>query len=144
MERHSLPPRRSAIALTLYELFNPLPLGFFAAAWLFDIIYIRSTQVFWNQSASWLIVFGLFIAIIPRVINLVQTWWGHHGAYVSAYRLDFWLNLLAIIVAILNAFIHSRDAWAVVPLGAILSTVVVVLISIANIQLALRTRSLRA
>ncbi|WP_029593041.1 DUF2231 domain-containing protein [Franconibacter pulveris] len=140
MERDA-PPRRSALALTLYELLNPLPLGFFAAAWLFDILYMKTFQVFWTQGASWLIVFGLLIAILPRLINLVQTWWGRNGAYVRAYRLDFWLNLLAILLAILNAFIHSRDAYAVVPLGVILSTLVVLLISIANVQLALRTRA---
>lgn len=140
MERDA-PPRRSALALTFYELLNPLPLGFFAAAWIFDILYIKTFQVFWTQGASWLILFGLLIAILPRLINLVQTWWGRHGAYMRAYRLDFWLNLLAILLAILNAFIHSRDAWAVVPAGVILSTLVVLLISIANIQLALRTRA---
>lgn len=140
MARHA-PPRRSAFALTLYELLNPLPLGFFAAAWLFDILYMKTFQVFWNQGASWLIVFGLLIAILPRIVNLVQTWWGARGEHVGAYRLDFWLNLLAILLAILNAFIHSRDAYAVVPAGVILSTLVVLLISIANVQLALRTRA---
>lgn len=140
MERDA-PPRRSALALTLYELLNPLPLGFFAAAWLFDILYMKTWQVFWTQGASWLILFGLLIAILPRLINLVHTWWGRNGVYVRAYRLDFWLNLLAILLAVLNAFIHSRDAYAVVPMGVILSTLVVLLISIANVQLALRTRA---
>ena len=29
---------RSAFAVTLYALLEPVPLGFFVAAWLFDIL----------------------------------------------------------------------------------------------------------
>ena len=45
-----------------------------------------------------------------------------------------------MLVAIVNAFIHSRDAYAVVPMGVTLSTIVVALLLIANVQLALRAR----
>jgi len=45
------------------------------------------------------------------------------------------------LLAIVNAFIHSRDAYAVVPLGVILSTLVVILLLLANVQLALRQRN---
>ena len=51
---------------------------------------------------------------------------------------DHALFTMAIVLAIFNAFIHSRDAYAVVPAGVILSTLVVVLLLLANVQLALR------
>jgi len=92
----------------------------------------------WTDAANWLIVLGLFIAVIPRLINLVQVWTGPESIADSARKLHFWLNLLAIVLAIFNAFIHSRDAYAVVPAGVILSTLVVVLLLLANVQLALR------
>jgi len=57
---------RSRFAVALYELLNPIPLGFFTAAWIFDILYIKSMQIMWTDAASWLIVIGLVIAIIPR------------------------------------------------------------------------------
>jgi len=132
---------RSRFAVALYELLNPIPLGFFTAAWIFDILYIKSMQIMWTDAASWLIVIGLVIAIIPRVINLVQVWIGHSYAFSSPIKLHFWLSLLAILLAIVNAFIHSRDAYAVVPLGVILSTLVVILLLLANVQLALRQRN---
>lgn len=128
----------SAIAMALYELFNPVPLGFFVAAWIFDIIYLKSFALMWTHAASWLIVIGLLIAIIPRLINLVQVWIGHSYSQGSPIKIHFWLNLLAILLAILNAFVHSRDAYAVVPMGVILSTLVVVLLLLGNVQLALR------
>lgn len=128
----------SRAALALYELLNPVPLGFFVAAWIFDILYMKTYQIMWTDAASWLIAIGLVIAIIPRLINLVQVWFTQRQFATAAVKTHFWLYLLAIIVAIVNAFVHSRDAYAVVPLGVILSTVVVVLLLIANVQLAVR------
>ncbi|WP_039054973.1 DUF2231 domain-containing protein [Enterobacter sp. Bisph1] len=130
----------SRTALAVYELFNPLPLGFFVAAWIFDILYIKTAQIMWTDAASWLIAFGLLLAILPRIINLVQVWITQRHYVSRAEKIAFWLWLVAIVVAIVDAFVHSRDAWAVVPLGVILSTGVVVLLLIAHVQLAMRTR----
>lgn len=134
------PGRRSALAVAVYELFNPLPIGFFAAALLFDVIYLYSQQIFWTQAASWLIAFGLFLAVIPRLINLVQVWFTGSYPPGSAVKVHFWAWLVAIVLAIVNAFIHSRDAWAVVPAGVILSALTVILLTVANMQQALRDR----
>lgn len=133
--------RHSALAVALYEFLNPIPLGFFTAAWIFDIIYLNSPHPMWTKSASWLIAFGLIIAIIPQLINLVQVWVGVSWPQTSPVKIHFWANLLAIVLAIFNAFVHSRDAYAVAPAGVILSTLVVALLCLANIQLALRLRS---
>lgn len=130
----------SRVAIALYELLNPLPLGFFTAAWIFDILYLKSFQIMWTDAASWLIAIGLVLAIVPRLINLVQIWFTQRPLATAAVKIHFWLWLLAIVLAIFNAFVHSRDAYAVVPLGVILSTAVVALLLIANVQLALRTR----
>ena len=130
----------SRVAIALYELLNPLPLGFFTAAWIFDILYLKSFQIMWTDAASWLIAIGLMLAIVPRLINLVQVWFTQRPLATAAVKIHFWLWLLAIVLAIFNAFVHSRDAYAVVPLGVILSTAVVALLLIANVQLALRTR----
>lgn len=132
--------RRSVLAVAVYELLNPLPIGFFAAALVFDIIYLYSQEIFWTQAASWLITFGLFLAVIPRLINLVQVWITGSFAQSSAVKIHFWAYLIAVVLAIFNAFIHSRDAWAVVPTGVILSALTVIVLVIANLQQALRDR----
>ncbi|MDI3364067.1 hypothetical protein [Pantoea sp. V108_6] len=128
---------RSAVAVTLYALLEPVPLGFFVAAWLFDIIYMKTFIILWSISASWLIAIGLVIAILPRIISLIYMFRGS----TAPKKTHFWLSLVAIILAIANAFIHSRDAYAVVPTAAILSTLVVILLLLANVQLALRQRT---
>ena len=132
--------RHSAFAVAIYQWLNPLPYGFFTGALIFDIIYTCNADMLWTQAASWLIALGLVFAIIPRLINLVQVWVGASWPQTSTVKLHFWLNLVATVVAIINAFVHSRDAYAVVPQGVILSVIVVALLSIANILLAVGTR----
>lgn len=128
---------RSVLANAIFGLLNPLPFGFFAAALIFDILYARTAVVMWNKGAAWLIVFGLLLAVIPRFVNLAQVWITSRRLARPADRLDFWLNLLAIVAAIFNAFVHSRDAYAVVPTGVWLSVCTVILLSAGHVVMAM-------
>lgn len=129
-------PRRSIVAEGLYGLLNPIPFGFFVAALIFDVIYARSAVMLWDKAAAWLITFGLLFAIVPRLVNLVQVWITSRRVATRTDKLDFWLNLFAIVAAIVNAFVHSRDAYAVVPAGVWLSACTVALLAIGNIAVA--------
>ena len=92
----------------------------------------------WMKSAAWLLVIGLLFAVIPRLINLVQVWITSRRFAKGTDRLDFWLNLLAIVTAIFNAFVHTRDAFEVVPASVWLSLCTVILLSIAHIVIAVQ------
>jgi len=129
-------PRRSIVAEGLYGLLNPIPFGCFVAALIFDIVYARSAVMLWGKGAAWLITFGLLFAIVPRLVNLVQVWITSRRIATRTDKLDFWLNLFAIVAAIVNAFVHSRDAYAVVPAGVWLSTCTVALLAISHIAIA--------
>ena len=129
-------PRRSVIAESIYGLLNPIPFGCFVAALIFDIIYSETAEILWDKGAAWLIVFGLLFAVVPRLVNLTQVWFTSKKTTTPMDKLSFWLNLFAIVTAIINAFVHSRDAYAVVPSGLWLSIITVVLLSIGNIAVA--------
>ena len=129
-------PHRSIVAESIYGLLNPIPFGCFVAALIFDIIYCETAVMLWDKGAAWLIVFGLLFAIVPRLVNLTQVWVTSRRTATRTDKLDFWLNLFAIVFAIINAFVHSRDAYAVVPSGLWLSVCTVVLLSIGNIVVA--------
>jgi uncharacterized membrane protein len=129
--------RRSVVADCIYGLLNPIPFGCFVAALIFDIIYSETAVMLWDKAAAWLIVFGLLFAVAPRLVNLTQVWITSRRTATRADRLEFWLNLVAIVVAIVNAFVHSRDAYAVVPAGMWLSVCTVILLSIGNIAVAM-------
>lgn len=129
------PPRSpSRLAIFLMNLFDPAAYGAFIAAFCFDVIYFMTQEIFWVKGASWLNFFGLLLAIIPRLINLYQVWISRSITRVNAARRSFWLNAVAIVVAVFNAFIHSRDAWGVMPAGLILSGVTVAFLVLAVIN----------
>jgi uncharacterized membrane protein len=131
------PRYRSSFATAVFDLLNPIPYGFFVGTLMFDIIFAITGNVFWGKGAAWLVSTALFFAIIPRVINLSRVWFVSRYRATRIQKLDFWLNLLAIIAAIANAFVHSRDAYGMVPLNVVLSVITVVLLSTAQVILAL-------
>jgi uncharacterized membrane protein len=132
VENRSLTAR---VASAVFSLLNPIPFGFFVAVMIFDIIYAHTGEVLWVKSAAWLVSMGLVFAIVPRLINLCQVWFGKNRA-IPAVKLDFWLNVVAVVTALVNAFVHSRDAYAVIPDGVWLSVATVVLMAIGRIVLA--------
>jgi uncharacterized membrane protein len=126
------------VANAIYGLLNPIPFGFFVAGLIFDIVYADTAVVLWGKGADWLITLGLLFAVIPRLINLVQVWITSRRFATRVDRVDFWLNLVAIVAAIFNAFVHTRDAYEVVPTSVWLSLCTVVLLSIAHVLMAVR------
>ncbi|HMB43623.1 MAG TPA: DUF2231 domain-containing protein [Luteimonas sp.] len=132
-------PRRSVMANAIYGLLNPIPFGCFVAALVFDIVYLRTANMLWDKGAAWLIVFGLLFAVVPRLVNLAQVWVTGRRNATRIDKLDFWLNLLAIVAAIVNAFVHSRDAYAVVPAGVWLSACTVGLLAVGQLVMAMQT-----
>jgi uncharacterized membrane protein len=134
-------PHRSVIANAIYGVLNPIPFGFFVAALIFDIVYLRTAVIQWDKGAAWLIAIGLLFAIIPRLVNLAQVWITSRRSALRADKIDFWLNLVAIVVAIFNAFVHSRDAYASMPTGAWLSAFTVILMVVGRISVAVQRTS---
>jgi uncharacterized membrane protein len=132
-------PRRSVLASAVFGLLNPIPFGCFVAALIFDVIYMRSADMLWDKGAAWLITFGLLAAVVPRLVNLAQVWITGRQIATRADKLVFWLNVFAIAAAIVNAFVHSRDAYAVVPAGVWLSACTVGLLAIGHIVMAMQT-----
>lgn len=124
---------RSLTAAAIFGVLDPLPYGFFVAALIFDAIYSRSGEILWDKAAAWLITLGLLFAVVPRLINLVQVWVTGPRPRPFAVTLSFWLNVVAILAAIANAFVHSRDAYGSMPDGLWLSVLTVVLLVIANL-----------
>lgn len=130
--------RRSPVARAVYGLLNPIPFGLFVGGLIFDGVYSGSGNMMWAKGAAWMITLGLVFAIIPRIVNLVQVWITSRRTVARAERLDFWLNLVAIVAAVFNAFVHTRDAYSIIPAGVWLSAITVILLAIAHVVIAVR------
>jgi uncharacterized membrane protein len=143
MRQEVLKPGSRAAAIA-FDLLDPIPYGFFVGALVFDAIYAKSAEVLWGKAAAWLIAIGLLFAVLPRLINLVRVWFPGRERRPAAEMAGFWLNLLAIAAAIMNAFVHSRDAYGVMPEGLWLSCLTVVLLVLAKALPTLQQATARA
>lgn len=127
---------RFSITSAVFNLLDPIPFGFFVGGLIFDIIYANTAIILWLKAASWLVTLGLIFAIIPQLINLAVVWFGQYRVRPRGLVLNFWLNVVGIIAAIVNAFVHSRDAYAAMPDGVWLSIVTVLAMGIGRVILA--------
>ncbi len=92
---------------------------------LSDIAYARSYQIQWSNFASWLLVGALVLAgftLLWAVIDLFRA--DRRGGRPLVYML---LVLATWIFGFINALIHAKDAWAIMPTSVILSVIVSVL-----------------
>lgn len=102
------------------------------ATFVSDVLYWRTLLFQWDNVSEWLLAAGLVLAglgAIAFVIDLVlrRVW--------KIAWLRFAGLTLAALLSILNAFVHSRDAYtAVVPEGIILSAVVTVILIVVGIS----------
>lgn len=102
----------------------------FLSAALSDYAYASSYQIQWSTFASWLIAGGLVFngfALLCALIGLVRAdRRGPHLVY-------FLLLLVTWILGFVNALVHARDAWAMMPTGFVLSIIVTVLACAATL-----------
>jgi uncharacterized membrane protein len=127
---------RFSVTSAIFNLLDPIPFGFFVGVLIFDVIYAKTANVFWMKSAAWLVSIGLVFAILPQLINLGRVWFGQSRVRARGEKANFWLNVIAIVAALVNAFVHSRDAYAVMPTAVWLSIVTVLAMGLGRILLA--------
>jgi uncharacterized membrane protein len=126
-DRMDLPFRGEPIHPTLVSF----AIAYFTAALVTDLAYWQTAAVLWETFSDWLITAGLVttgLAVVAFVIDLVlgkrsrALAWPHAVGYA-----------LAVLLSLLNAFVHSRDGYtAVVPTGLALSGLVVVILLITG------------
>lgn len=115
----------------LHPFFVSLGGSLLIAAFASDIMYSQNSLMQWSNASEWLIAAGLVLALIAAIVLLVE---------VLAYRgriswLDFVLLAVAAILSLVNAFVHSRDAWTtVVPEGIWLSGISSLLLVIVGLR----------
>jgi len=96
----------------LHALLLAFPIALFAVALLADITYLNTAEMQWSNFASWGITGALVFGgpvLAWAVINAVVT--GRHDRGFARWGYPLMLAL-AWAVGLVNAFQHSRDAWA--------------------------------
>ena len=127
---------RFSVTSAIFNLLDPIPFGFFVAVLIFDIAYAQTFNILWMKCAAWLVAMGLVFAIVPQLINLARVWFIKARLRSGVQSINFWLNVVAIVAALINAFVHSRDAYAVMPAALVLSIITVLAMGLGRILLA--------
>jgi len=129
-------PRPRGILDTIYPLhviLSAYPIACFTGAFLTDCAYVASAEMQWANFSAWLIVAGLVMGVVAGIAGVVD--------FIANRRVrrrrSGWLhglgNGLVMLLALLNAFVHSRDAYtSVMPWGIFLSAVVAVLVLVTS------------
>ena len=102
----------------------------FLGAVVSDVAYRTSHEIQWSNFSSWLIAGGLVFGGIALACALA----GGLRADRPGVRmgLEILLLLAMWVLGLVNAFVHARDAWAVMPTGFVLSVVVAILACVAT------------
>jgi uncharacterized membrane protein len=113
--------------------------AYFAGALVTDVVYWQMPDVLWERFSIWLIAAGLVMAGLAGIAYAIN--FARH----RRLRSPTWPRLagyaLAVFLALVNAFVHSRDGYtAVVPTGLMLSGSVVVVLLLTSAAMALANR----
>ena len=106
----------------LYLLLFPIPVVCFVAALITDGAYASSAFLMWLHFSEWLIAAGLVFGALAAIVLLIEFIASRVIRAQAFGRLHLGLLVMALIVELFNAFIHTIDGWvAVVPTGMALS-----------------------
>jgi uncharacterized membrane protein len=125
----------------IHKLLVSFSAAYFAGALVTDLVYWQMPAVMWERFSIWLITAGLVVAglaAVAYVIDLVAERQIDRPTLPRVVGYAF-----AVLLSLLNAFVHSRDGYtAVVPAGLTLSgLVIVVLLLTARVGSVLTNRS---
>jgi uncharacterized membrane protein len=127
-----MPQGTQPVKNTTFSPANALFLGMAAAlflgALLSDLAYAQTFEIQWANFSAWLIAGGLLAGGIVLAMAIVNFFRGRDGTRPGLY-----LGLVALmwIVGFINALVHARDGWAMMPTGLILSLIVTLLALVA-------------
>jgi uncharacterized membrane protein len=114
----------------LHAILLAFPVSLFLGALLADIAYAQTFQMQWSNFASWLIVGGLFgggLALFWALVELIRSTatWRRHAAIYFVVLLAMW------VLGLINALVHAKDAYAIMPEALYLSAIVALLAVVA-------------
>ena len=125
----------------LHKIFVSFSAAYFAGALVTDLVYWQIPDVLWERFSIWLITAGLIMAGLATIAYVIDIIGGRQLDRPAWPRVAGYA--LAVLLSLINAFVHSRDGYtAVVPTGLIFSGLVIVVLLLTSwVGTALANRS---
>src|SRR5690348_8766591 len=102
----------------IHPMLVPFPIVCFVGALITDIAYAETAEIQWANFSAWLLLAGLIMAVFAAIAGVIDFLGDRRIRSIAAAWVHGIGNAVAVILAIFNSFIHSRDAYtSVVPTG---------------------------
>ena len=113
----------------------PVPIACFVGTLFTDIAYWQTADMQWANMSIWMLTIGLIVAFLAVIAGLIEFFGDRRIRNLRAVYIHAIGNAVALVLSIINAFVHSRDAYtSVVPTGLILSAIVVAILLVTGWQ----------
>ncbi|QPF88121.1 DUF2231 domain-containing protein [Bradyrhizobium genosp. L] len=104
----------------------PFPIVCFVGAFLTDIAYWRTAEMMWADFSAWLLFAGVLLGVLAAIAGLIDFLGSRRIRRIAPAWFHMAGNVVVMLLALFNCFVHSRDAWtSVVPFGLLLSALTV-------------------
>jgi uncharacterized membrane protein len=127
---------RSTVSLfghPLHPMLVPFPIVCFVGTLATDLAYWKTANMMWANFSAWLLTAGLVMAVLAALAGIVDFFGDRRIRQLRPAWIHGVGNALALVLAIFNAFVHSRDAYtSVVPTGLVLSALVVLILLVTG------------
>jgi uncharacterized membrane protein len=114
----------------LHAILLAFPLPLFLGALISDFAYRASFHVQWSNFSSWLIIGGLFVGgfvLLWALVDLIRS-----GTVRRKRAAIYFAVLLAMwALGFVNALVHAKDAFAIMPEALYLSAAAAILALVA-------------
>ncbi|MEX6507368.1 DUF2231 domain-containing protein [Jiella sp. M17.18] len=124
-------PRSTAslVGHPIHPMLVPFPIVCFIGALATDIAYWQTADMMWTNFSAWLLTVGIGFGVLAAIVGLIDFIGSRRVRDLGAAWMHAGGNVVVLVLAIFNDFVHSRDAWtSVVPTGLILSAVTVLVL----------------
>ena len=117
----------------LYAMLLPIPVVFFMATLVTDLVYWQTAAMQWANMSAWMLLIALIVSIFVVLVGLVDFFGDTRIRQLRAARIHAISYVTALVLSIFNCLVHTRDAYtSVVPSGLILSALVVVILLVTS------------
>jgi uncharacterized membrane protein len=111
----------------------PVPIACFVGTLVSDLAYWGSLNLQWANISSWLLAVGVIVAVLAALAGFTDFLGERRIRALRAAWIHGLGNALALLIAILNLFVHGRDGYtAIVPTGLILSALTVLILLVTG------------
>ena len=111
----------------------PIPIACFIGTLATDIAYACTAEMMWANFSAWLLVVGMIFGVLAGIARLDRFSRQPPDTRTTAGMATHAGQYVVLLLALLNTFVHTRDAWtSVVPFGLILSVIVVLILPVTG------------